>query len=127
MKLMSAGSELDPQPSPPTQFNCVPIPTQLNCVPPPPPTTYIPIDYEKEQYLCLFLYQECHTDIIWNGIINFNARLNECALLPTNILQYVGNISHKSSSNNLYFITIHIILQKNQIICLNFHLIPTSN
>jgi len=51
----------------------------------------------------LFLDQECHTDIILNGIINFNVQLHESLLLPTNILQYVGNTSTKLSTKELYF------------------------
>jgi len=95
--------EINPQNTPTTQLNCVPTNTQVSCVPLPPPITNIQLPYEKEQSLRLFLDQECHTEIAWNGIIKFPARLYKCALFPTNILKYVGNVSHRLSSNNLYF------------------------
>ena len=100
--------EINPQNTPTTQLNCVPTNTQVSCVPLPPPITNIQLPYEKEQSLRLFLDQECHTEIAWNGIIKFPARLNKCALFPTNILKYVGNVSHRLSSNNIFFLMINI-------------------
>jgi len=91
----STNTELNPQYTPPTQLNCIPIHIQLSCVLPPPLITNIPIPYEKEQSLRVFLDQECHTEIALNGVIKFPARLNKCALFPTNILKYVRKLITK--------------------------------